>query len=177
MKLTRSLACLVARFRKEERGAVLAETLIVVPFVTFFSVGILEFGNMFWQKEQIEVGLRDAARYLARCQTATSFNSACGAAGETVRGETNAREIAFYGTASPVVGTTPLRVPGFGPTAADIVITQPVAGVIRLTASHGYESSPLFFWLTDPPYCEEGEDCGIGPITIQAFHEQRYIGW
>jgi Flp pilus assembly protein TadG len=144
------------RFQREEHGAVLAETLVVVPFVTLFSVGILEFGNMFWQKEQIETGLRDAARYLARCQTDATFAAACS--------ETAARNIAFFGTASPSDGAA-LRVPGWGPDAADITITEPVAGVVRVEAAHGYLSSPLFGWLD------------LDAISIEAFHEERYIGW
>ena len=156
MKILQPVFRTAARFWKEERGAVLAETLIVVPFVTLFSVGILEFGNMFWQKEQIETGLRDAARYLARCQTNISFAAACN--------PSTARNIAYYGTPSPGVGAA-LRVPGWGPDAADIAITQPIAGVIRVSATHDYLSSPLFGWLD------------LAAISIEAFHEERYIGW
>ncbi|MCT7374652.1 TadE/TadG family type IV pilus assembly protein [Chelativorans salis] len=145
-----------AQFRREERGAVLAEAIIVIPFVTIFTAGILEFGNMFWQKEQIETGLRDAARYLARCQTNPSFAANCN--------QTVALNIAYYGTALPGDGT-PLRVPGWGPDASEITISEPVAGVIRLATGHDYESSPLFGWL------------GISAITIEAYHDQRYIGW
>jgi hypothetical protein len=133
----------------------------VVPFVTLFSVGILEFGNMFWQKEQIETGLRDAARYLARCQTDATFAAACNAA--------TARDIAYYGTSLPVAGTTPLRVPGWGLAPdADMTISEPRAGVIRVDVAHSYLASPLFGWLG------LGE---AGEITIHAFHEQRYVGW
>jgi Flp pilus assembly protein TadG len=140
---------------RDQGGAVLLEALVVVPFVTLFSVGILEFGNMFWQKEQIETGLRDAARYLARCQTAGSFAAACNAAA--------ARNIAFYGTAA---GTgTGLRVSGWGPDAGDIVITEPEDGVIRVATAHAYVNSPLFEWLS------------LDAITIEAYHDERYIGW
>ncbi len=121
--MARYLSQVAKRFHRDEAGAVLAEALIVIPFVTLFSVAILEFGGMFWQKAQIETGLRDAARYLARCQTAASFAAACNA--------TAARDIAYYGTASPGVGAA-LRVPGWGPDAADVTISAPVAGVIRV---------------------------------------------
>ncbi len=141
---------------RDQCGAVLAEALIVVPFVTLFSVGILEFGNMFWQKEQIETGLRDAARYLARCQTDATFAAACNA--------NAARNIAFYGTPAPSGGNG-LRVSGWGPDAGDITFTEPVAGVIRASTSHIYVNSPLFGWLD------------LEAITIEAYHEQRYIGW
>ena len=36
-------------FWRQEEGAVLAEALLAVPFVTLFAAGILEFGNIFWQ--------------------------------------------------------------------------------------------------------------------------------
>jgi hypothetical protein len=141
---------------RDQSGAVLAEALVVVPFVTLFSVGILEFGNMFWQKEQIETGLRDAARYLARCQTAASFAAACSAGA--------ARNIAFYGTAAPSDDEA-LRVTGWGPDADDITFTEPEDGVIRASTSHAYVNSGLFSFLE------------IDAITIEAYHDERYIGW
>jgi uncharacterized RDD family membrane protein YckC len=141
---------------RDQSGAVLAEAIIVIPFVTLFSVGILEFGNMFWQKEQIEVGLRDAARYVARCQTNVSFAAACNIA-------TAAPNIAFYGTPAPG-DDDGLRVPGWGPDLGDITIMS-AGGVIRASTSHVFVNSPLFGWL------------GLDAITITAFHEERYIGW
>jgi Flp pilus assembly protein TadG len=154
----RVLKAIARLFCRDESGAVLAETLIVLPFVTLFSVGILEFGNMFWEKEQVEAGLRDAARYLGRCQVATSFGAACS--------QTIARNIAFYGNPA---GTGPRRVPGWGPTASVITITPntvlPTTTVIRASTSYTYKSSPLFGWLH------------IGPVTMQAYHDERYLGW
>ena len=55
-------------FWQKEEGAVLAEALLAVPFVTLFAAGILEFGNIFWERMQIDAGLRDAGRYLSRCR-------------------------------------------------------------------------------------------------------------
>ena len=82
---------------------------------------------------------------------------------------TSARNIAVFGN---VAGTGAPRVPGWTTAAGDIDIS--VTGqVIRVSASNAYVSSPLFYWLETPPYGEEG----IGPITITAYHEQRYIGW
>ncbi|MFB2608471.1 TadE/TadG family type IV pilus assembly protein, partial [Rhizobium phaseoli] len=53
-------------FWRREEGAVLAEALLAIPFVTLFAAGILEFGSIFWQRMQIDAGLRDAGRYLSR---------------------------------------------------------------------------------------------------------------
>ncbi|MES0005537.1 pilus assembly protein [Mesorhizobium sp. M0062] len=149
------------RFHRDEHGAVLAETLLIVPFVTVFSVGILEFGNMFWEKEQVETGLRDAARYLARCQPSNALSGYVSQCSDTV-----ARRIAYYGTSNPAA--TVLRVQGWGPSGSTIVfatVTRSGTKVITANTSLAYSSSPLFGWT------------GLANITIQAFHEERYIGW
>ncbi|TPK34269.1 pilus assembly protein [Mesorhizobium sp. B2-5-4] len=149
------------RFHRDERGAVLAEALIIVPFVTLFSVGILEFGNMFWEKEQIETGLRDAARYLSRCQPSNPLSGYVSQCSQAV-----ARRIAYYGTSDPAA--TDLRVSGWDPSGSAIdfaTVTRAGKQVVVASTSHAYSSSPLFGWL------------GIGNITIEAYHEERYIGW
>ncbi|MCA1443405.1 pilus assembly protein [Ensifer sp. IC4062] len=150
-------------FLAKEEGAVLAEALLAVPFATLFVAGILEFGNIFWERMQIDAGLRDAGRYLSRCRHTATFNSDCSV--ET------AKRIAFYGTQS--LGTTPPRVPGWGSSLADITVPVDADGNVVIDAdgnftvstTHQYEASPLFGWL------------GIDAITISASHEERYIGW
>ncbi|TPM03811.1 pilus assembly protein [Mesorhizobium sp. B2-3-11] len=149
------------RFHRDERGAVLAEALLIVPFVTLFSVGILEFGNMFWEKEQVETGLRDAARYLARCQPSNALSGYVSQCSDTV-----ARRIAYYGTSDPAA--TALRVPGWGPSGSAIVfatVTRAGKPVTVASTSLAYSNSPLFGWL------------GLANLTIRAYHEERYIGW
>ena len=49
-------------FLRDEEGIAMTEALIAVPFLTFLAVAVLEFGSLFWQREQMETGLRDAAR-------------------------------------------------------------------------------------------------------------------
>ncbi|MBB4186187.1 Flp pilus assembly protein TadG [Sinorhizobium terangae] len=145
-------------FWSRDEGAVLAEALIAVPFVTFFAAGILEFGNIFWERMQIDAGLRDAGRYLSRCRpTSPTYTSTCSQA--------TAKLIAFYGTQSPAVNAT-LRVPGWGPNLADITVNAVGAdGTFTIETAHLYEASPFFAWL------------GIDTITISASHEERYMGW
>lgn len=137
----------------DDDGAVLTEALVVIPIITLFTVAVLEFGNMFWQKAQIEVGLRDAARYLARCQQTESFAAACS--------EDLARNIAFFG--SPTGGS--LRVLGWSPAGGASISFAQTGEVIRAEATHSFRTSPLFAWLN------------LDQITINAYHEQRYIGW
>ncbi|APG85560.1 hypothetical protein SAMCCGM7_Ch2823 [Sinorhizobium americanum CCGM7] len=151
-------------FWLSEEAAVLTETIIVVPFVTLFAAGILEFGNLFWERMQIDAGLRDAGRYLARCRPeSATFESKCNVA--------TAKRIAFYGTQSSAA--TRLRVPGWGLNIGDITVpvdaegnlTVDLDGTFTISTTHQYKSSPIFAWL------------GIGDITISAAHEQRYMGW
>lgn len=155
---------LFKRLRRETQGAVLVEAIVAVPFVTLFSVGILEFGNMLWQKEQIESGLRDAARYLARCQldSLPDFEPDCS--------EALARRIAYYGTSSP--SATVPRVTGWTPARSPITFEYPMRNghqgehkVVVARTSHIYSASPLFGWLD------------LGAVNIQAYHEERYVGW
>lgn len=145
-------------FWSKDDGAVIAEALIAVPFVTLFAVGILEFGNILWERMQIDAGLRDAGRYLSRCRpTSPTYTSTCS--------EATAKMIAFYGTQSPATGAT-LRVPGWGPTLTDITVNPVGAdGTFIIETDHLYETSPLFGWL------------GINALTISASHEERYMGW
>ncbi len=144
-------------FWRREEGAVLAEALLAIPFVTLFAAGILEFGSIFWQRMQIDAGLRDAGRYLSRCRPASgTYVPTCNQA--------TAKTIAFYGTQTPAADAEP-RVPGWKD-AADITITAPDAdGNITISTAHLYLSSPVFSFL------------GIDAITISSFHEERYIGW
>ena len=94
----------------------LTEALLAVPFVTLFAAGILEFGNIFWERMQIDAGLRDAGRYMSRCRPTTpTYTSSCS--------EVTAKLIAFYGTQSPAEGAA-LRVRGWGPSLADITVTS-----------------------------------------------------
>lgn len=145
-------------FWSSQEGAVLVEALIVVPFVTIFAAGILEFGNVFWERMQIDAGLRDAGRYLSRCRPTTpTYTSNCS--------EVTAKLIAFYGTQDPDANAA-LRVPGWGPNLADIAIIPVDAdGTITVQTAHLYESSPMFAWL------------GVDAITIHSSHEERYMGW
>ncbi|PKA43901.1 pilus assembly protein TadE [Rhizobium sullae] len=151
-----------------QEGAVLAEALLAVPFVTLFAVGILEFGNIFWERMQIDAGLRDAGRYMARCRPPTpppvppppvplpTYVPTCNQA--------TARTIAFYGTQTPAADAKP-RVPGWKEPADITIAPTDADGNITISTAHIYQTSPLFGWL------------GLDAITIHSFHEERYIGW
>lgn len=144
-------------FWKDDDGTILAEALLVIPVITIFAVGILEFGNVFWQRHLLEVGVRDAARYWSRCKPTFS---PC-----TLQ---TARNIALYGNPQ---GTGSLRVPNWvGEDAVTILPSVPVinpssADTVVVTGTMPYAPSPVFGFLQ------------IGSISISYTHQERYYGW
>ncbi|MBT8458711.1 MAG: pilus assembly protein, partial [Boseongicola sp.] len=56
------------KIAKEQDGVVLVEALLALPILSLITFGILEFGNVMWQRQQLQVGVRDAARYWTRCR-------------------------------------------------------------------------------------------------------------
>ncbi|MGC9370868.1 MAG: TadE/TadG family type IV pilus assembly protein [Paracoccaceae bacterium] len=152
-------------FSGDERGSVLVEALLLLPVLTIFTIGVLEFGNVLWQRHQVQTGVRDAARYWSRCQPAhpsvsPPFNSWCSVS--------IAQNIAFYGTPD---GSGPPRVPGWTD-PADLTISpvpQPSnpgpTDVVTVTGTLEYNGSPLFGVLN------------ISILEIEYSHSERYLGW
>lgn len=151
--MKRNLQKSIFSFLWENNGSILAEALIVIPVITIFAVGVVEFGNVFWQRHQLEVGVRDTARYWSRCTPSINgIPNNCSTA--------KARNLAFYGNPS---GTGALRVPGWD---EDSELTIDIASnIVSASGTVDYNSSPLFGFL------------GISPITLQYTHQERYIGW
>jgi TadE-like protein len=167
----RSFASHLQRFKESTGGAILVEALIVVPVVTILAVGILEFGNVFWERQQMQSGVRDAARYWSRCNQSALF---VGANPPTCDIAT-ARNIAFYGNPD---GTGFLRVPGWSEDDElniywvrdnTILTAQPSPAtpddLVVVEGELDYFGSPLFGVLQ------------IDPIVVTYRHTQRYIGW
>lgn len=145
------------KFAVSTEGVVLTEALLVIPVVTILAIGILEFGSLFWQRQQMETGVRDAARYWSRCRP--DFGP-CSIA--------TARNLAFYGSPG---GGGALRVPNWYQ-EADLTIepaTPPVnpgpTDLVVVTGTLDYQGSPLSALL------------GLNLITVSYVNEQRYQGW
>lgn len=157
----RQLSALLRKFYLSTGGAILVETLLVVPVVTVFAVGVVEFGSVFWQRQQLQAGVRDAARYWARC---TPDAASCT--------EAKARNVAFYGTPAPD-GTSVCRVRGWCaagqltllPAADDLPASPDETSSVVVTGTAIYSGSPIFGLLR------------LGNIEFSYRYEQRYIGW
>jgi Flp pilus assembly protein TadG len=166
------LVSVIRRFRREERGTALTETAIMMPFLLILSAGVFEFGNVIYQKLLIEAGLRDGARYLARCDV--TFNTSIPSC------EDFARNIAACG-GTEACTTTSSRVSGWGP--GHIVIEYHVTDnpldadglpayrgdatirTVELRTTFNYTGTALLNFI------------GVPGINLGAAHQERYIGW
>jgi hypothetical protein len=155
------MRALVKRFLGEERGVVLVETLLAVPVLTIFAVGILEFGNMMWQRQQLQAGVKDAARYWARCRPTDAGSAYMPCSIDT------ARLIAFTGRPE---GGAP-RVPGWDE-ASELVITPATpptlptdTDIVTVRGTVVYNSGPLIPFLFPQQF------------TLGYYYQTRYLGW
>ncbi len=147
------------KFASSESGVVMTEAILAVPFITLLSVGVLEFGAVLWEREQIDTGLRDAARYVGRCHATASGALSVGAC------ESYARNLAYHAT---IDGTGALRVAGWDAGTSNIVFTYPALGAdsaVTATTTHQLITSPLFGFI------------GIDALTVTMAHTQRKVGW
>ncbi len=140
-------------FKEQTEGVIGIEAIIALPVLTLLVVGILEFGSIFWQREQIETGLRDAARYMARCR---HEEDVC---------RNIARNLAYHGSTATTQMT---RVPQWNSANSPINFSSTTSGSqinISATTEHELANSPIFGFL------------GINAISVTASHQQRVIGW
>jgi Flp pilus assembly protein TadG len=161
-------------FRDDQRGSVLVEMTLITPLMISLSAGVFEFGNLIHQKLLIEAGLRDGARYAARCRP--GFSSLSGLTCEQV-----AANIAATGAANS--GGTP-RVTGW--VADDVNVNRShlsIAVTLDEDGNQNYHSSAEFVLVVrvDTEFEFEGTSLlaylGLGPITLTGSHEERVIGW
>ena len=147
---------LLDELTEDQHGVIFVEALLVFPILIMLTFGILEFGNIMWQRQQVQVGVRDAARYWSRCRTDVDTCNNI------------ARNIAFYGT--PGVGSVP-RVPGWDSASEleispDMLPTTPANDdIVTVIGKVPYSGSPVFSRIFSKG------------ITLNYAYEIRYIGW
>jgi Flp pilus assembly protein TadG len=166
-----SILTLTRRFGCDQRGTMLLETALVAPLLLALSAGCFEFANLFEKKLLIEAGLRDAARYAARCkQSFSGINCATVAANlaatATANGSGAARVTGWTAgavTVQPTYLTIPITVDGSG--NQNYRSSDASIYTVRVSTSFVYTGTSLLAYI------------GIGPITLTGAHEERYIGW
>jgi TadE-like protein len=155
----------------DEHGAALLEATVLTPVVLLLVTGVFEFSWYFYQQQAIEIGLRDAARYIARI--APSSDSSCGQSDPNNLWQ-KAQYLATTGSEDTSNPSPPLRVRGWAPgqvnfTCLAVPNTQGLLGganiyVIQASTSFGNPSLGFLGFL------------GLGPLTINVSHQERTFG-
>lgn len=148
-------------FANDRKGVVLVEAMLALPVLLLLAVGILEFGTMMWQRQQVQAGVRDAARYWSRCRPVAN-----GAAYMPCT-ISNAQNIAIYGNPA---GTGDARVPGWIPSEVTIIPASPptvpdATDIVTVSTTTAYEGSPLFRAVLS------------GTVDMGYWVQMRYVGW
>ncbi len=63
----------LSRFRADQAGAALVEMTLIVPLMLTLAAGVFEFSNIIKTKLLLEAGVRDGARYIARCNRGSNL--------------------------------------------------------------------------------------------------------
>ncbi|RWM06572.1 MAG: pilus assembly protein [Mesorhizobium sp.] len=163
----------LARFSRDQCGAVLVEMTLVAPLMLTLSAGVFEFGNLIHDKLLMEAGLTDGARFAARCNSQIYTDAGLAA----INCASIATNIAVYGN---VAGTGSPRVPNWQ--TANVTVTigtgchdAVVGGVTQ------YRSTTAQVCVVQAsgtyPYTGIGmlSLIGLGPITLSGSHQERLM--
>ncbi|TGS13920.1 pilus assembly protein [Mesorhizobium sp. M2E.F.Ca.ET.209.01.1.1] len=162
-----SLRHIIRHFRRDEDGATFVEMALLTPFMLLLSAGVFEFSNILNTRMLLDAGVRDAARYMARCSSDWDTCSAL-AKNLAVKG-------AVTGGSDRVTGWTVGEVTINKPRSFQAVDT--VTGtelylsatanvdVVRVSTSYPYQDLGLWFYL------------GFPQLHLSVFHEERVLGW
>lgn len=165
------------QFRRDHRGAVLVEMTIITPLMLILSAGVFEFGNLIHDKLLMEAGLSDGARFAARCngQLYTDYASAGFTAIDCTAA---AKNIAVFGKPT-VTGTDSARITGWQTSSVTVTSTSCYDAVQSgITKYRSTTAQVCTVHVSGTfPYAGIGmlSFIGIGPITLQSFHEERLI--
>jgi Flp pilus assembly protein TadG len=173
--MIRLLRDIAGRFRRDQAGAVLVEMTLVTPFLLLLSAGVFEFSNILLTRLSIEAGVKDAARYLARC--APTLSTDC---------ISNAQNLAVTGT---IDGSGAARVSGWAASAITVAPSSPCTSasdncvaVLDDTGSELYRSNGNYVTVVEvsTSYSYTGTGLwaylGFGALTLTASHEERVMG-
>jgi Flp pilus assembly protein TadG len=165
-------------FWRDRDGTVLVESALVVPVVFTLAFGTFEFSWFFYKQQLIEIGVRDAARYLARIPLTTSGATPCtqvdpattGTGGSNTTFATYAQNIAAYGNTA---GTGTARVSGWSGPSFTCPTTSNSSGTYADSSTiYTIDATTSF---ADPALGFFGM-FGLSAPTISSTHKERYIG-
>jgi Flp pilus assembly protein TadG len=159
------------RFWGDEAGAALVEMTLITPLMVVLSAGVFEFSSIIHSKLLVEVGVRDGARYFARCDTGSNF-AACETVGKNiaVTGQATSGGTARV-TGWAVADVTIAYSKQIGVTVIDVDTGEEnyrsssgVVNVVRVSTDYAYSGTGLWTFL------------GFGNLTLSVSHDERVLG-
>jgi Flp pilus assembly protein TadG len=163
---------------RDSEGSAIIEATLLTPLLFALVLGVFEFSWVFYQQQLIEMGVRDAARYMARIpitSTATPPDTnPCDQTDTNGTGAlftTNAGNIALYATTTSSGSTQ--RVSGWtGPVTITCTQNTYASGTYAETSIYAIQATTSF---TDPTLGLFGY-LGLPTPSIIFTHNERYIG-
>ncbi|RWM04913.1 MAG: pilus assembly protein [Mesorhizobium sp.] len=162
-----ALKQIIRRFKRDDQGTALVEMAITTPFVLLLSAGVFEFSNILNTRMLLDAGVKDAARYMARCSSDWATCSGLAknlAVSGTITGG-SARVTGW--TVNQVSITKSLSTPAIDAATGTELYLSPTTNVdvVQVSTSYPYTGVGLWSYL------------GFGQITLTVFHQERVFGW
>ena len=162
----------IAKLVRDQTGAALAEAVVTVPVLLVLFLGVYEFSWVFYQQQLIEIGIRDAARYLSRI----SIGNPCSQTSFVA----NAQNLATTGS---IDASTPSRVctgsTCWGAGQVTISCAQSSDPGSYLLPDGSYSTGPYIITVTTSfpdPSLGFFSFLGLTPPNISFTHSERNIG-
>jgi Flp pilus assembly protein TadG len=131
------------------------------------SAGVFEFGNILNTRMLLDAGVRDAARYMARCSS--DWNTCSGyATNLAVNGAITGGSARVSGWTTNQVTIVPaLSTPAIDLATGTELYLSSTANVVVVKVSTSYPYTGVGLWSY----------LGFGQLNLTVFHEERVLGW
>lgn len=162
-----TLRKIIRHFKGDEDGVVLVEMAIVTPFVLLLAAGVFEFSNVLNTRMLLDAGVKDAARYMARCSS--DWDTCSGYAKNlAVNGAISGGSARVTGwTTDEVTISKSLSTPAIDAGTGTELYLSSTANVDVVQVSTSYPYAGVGFWSY----------LGFGQISLSVFHQERVLGW
>ncbi|MDX8441629.1 TadE/TadG family type IV pilus assembly protein [Mesorhizobium australafricanum] len=161
-----ALKDIIRHFRGDDDGAALVEMAIVTPFVLLLSAGVFEFSNILNTRMLLDAGVKDAARYMARCSS--DWDTCSGyATNLAVKGAITGGSARVTGWTTDQITIKPLFTPAIDAATGTELYLSSTSNVVVVDVSTSYPYPDLGFWSY----------LGFGQLTLKVAHQERVFGW
>ncbi|MEI9406359.1 TadE/TadG family type IV pilus assembly protein [Mesorhizobium argentiipisi] len=162
-----ALRQILHQFKRDDDGAILVEMTLVTPFVLLLSAGVFEFGNILNTRMLLDAGVRDAARYMARCSS--DWNTCSGLAKNlAVKGAVTGGSARVTGwTVNQVTIIPALSTPAIDLATGTELYLSSTANVVVVEVSTSYPYTGVGLWSY----------LGFGQLNLTVAHQERVLGW